>query len=495
MNLYTLLVEEEIKKSNKLLESISKDLLPEQKTVVEGIYKEMLPLIEASLTADQIRSIFGAVEKQAVAGGQSRTLAGKGIDTAKNANEIINNVGKWLQNTTPVKAFDQKFDDLKNKINTKFPDSKILDGVSNLGVWVKENPGKSAAVIGILTAIAALAAGPVGGAIAGQVLRGSAELLKGEKLSTAVGKGLKTAAVGWLAGMSMDAVGDMISDVYQQFNPIPISGTSSYQAINIGNGLPSTFQDAAVYGNKEQLGQFKNLWAEAVKKWQNGDYAAAQQAFDQAREFAEKVSVETMNKIAIEGDPAEKIRALNQALDGFSAAAQGAAAGATAYDKQGKPIENSAPTKQESYYLQTRPLSEGQIYMMFERVIVEAGIMDKIKAGAGKVAGAAAKGAAWVGKQATEQITSAKLLAAWKLEGSPTDSADLAKFLQNQGVDPAVVQSVYAELKLPVDGTSDSEQPAASGSIYAQVKNSINNMDKKGKQRLAAYLQKQLGTA
>jgi hypothetical protein len=488
MNLYTLLVEEEIKKSNRLLESISRDLLPEQKIVVEGIYNEMLPLIEASLTADQIRQVFGAVEKQSIASGQSRTLAGKGIDTAKKANEIINNVGKWLQNTTPVKAFDQKFDDLKRQINTKFPDSKILDGVSNLGIWVKENPGKSAAVIGILTAIAALAGGPVGGAIAGQVLRGSAELLKGEKLSTAVGKGLKTAAVGWLAGMSMDAVGDMISDVYQQFNPIPISGSSSYSVVNVGNGLPSTFQDAAIYGDKAQLGQFRTMWADAVKQWQNGDYAAAQQAFDRAREFAEKVSVETMNKIAIEGDPAEKIRALNQALDGFSAAAQGAASGATSYDRQGKPV------KQESYYRQTRPLSEGQVYMMFERVIVEAGIMDKIKAGAGKVAGAVGKGAAWAGKQATEQITSAKLLAAWKLEGSPTDSADLAKFLQDQGVDPEVVKSVFTELKLPVDGAAAAD-PAASGSIYTQVKNSINKMDKKGKQRLAAYLQKQLGTA
>ena len=57
--------------------------------------------------------------------------------------------------------------------------------------------------------------------------------------------------------------------------------------------------------------------------------------------------------------------------------------------------------------------------------------MDKLKAGAGKVAGAVQKGAAWAGKQATEKVTSAKLLAAWKLEGSPTDSEELKKFLLN----------------------------------------------------------------
>jgi len=449
-----------------------------------------LPLIEASLTADQIRQVFGAVEKQAMAGGGSRTLAGKGVDTVKKANEIINNVGKWLQNTTPVKAFDQKFDDLKKQINTKFPDSKILNGVSNLGIWVKENPGKSAAVIGILTALAALSAGPVGGAIAAQVLKGSAELLKGEKLSTAVGKGLKAAAIGWLAGKSMEAIGNMIGNVYQQINPIPLRGNTSYSVINIGNGLPSTYQDAYLYGTKEQLNQFRGMWGDAVKQWQSGNYAAAESAFAQAKQFASDVSQETINKIVVDGDPAEKLQKVNQVLDGLTAAAQGAATGATAYDKQGKPV------KQESRYIQQRPLSEGQVYMLFNRLerLDEAGFMDKLKAGAGKVAGAAAKGAAWVGKQATEQITSAKLLAAWKLEGSPTDSADLAKFLQDQGVDPAVVRSVFTELKLPVDGAAAADS-AASGSIYSQVKISINKMDKKGKQRLAAYLQKQLGTA
>jgi hypothetical protein len=482
--------------SRNILRESCNGLTTAQQHIVENVYNEFLPLIEASLAPEQIKGIFQQLEKQSVEGGQGRTAVGAGVDVAKKANEIINQLGAKLQDTAPVKAFDAKFEKLKADINKKFPDSKVLDGISNLAIWVEQNPGKSAAVIGVLTAIAALAGGPVGGAIAGQVLRGAQELLKGEKLSTAVGKGLKTAAVGALAGFTMDAVGDMISDVYQQFNPIPISGTSSYQAINIGNGLPSTFQDAAVYGNKEQLGQFKNLWADAVKKWQNGDYAAAQQAFDQAREFAEKVSVETMNKIAIEGDPAEKIRALNQALDGFSAAAQGAAAGATAYDKQGNPIgaEGGAQPAKESYYVQTRPLSEGQVYMLFNRVLTEAGILDKIKTGAGRAVSAAAKGAAWAGKQATEKITSAKLLAAWKLEGSPTDSEELKQFLLNYGgIDTATVDKVYADMKIASTPATGQETPAAK-SAYTQVKNQINQLNTKQRRLLAAHLQKQLGT-
>ena len=211
MRVSNILFEQHMNNSNKILLESCHDLDQEQRVVVEGIYNELLPLIEASLSPDQIKSIFGAVEKSATAAGGNRTMLGKGVDVGKKANEIINNLGKRLQNTTPVKAFDQKFDDLKRKINTKFPDSKILDAVSNMGIWAQENPGKTAAIIGVLTAIASLAGGPIGGAIAGQVLRGSVELLKGEKLSTAIGKGVKTAAYGFIAGKTFELLGDAIS--------------------------------------------------------------------------------------------------------------------------------------------------------------------------------------------------------------------------------------------------------------------------------------------
>jgi hypothetical protein len=84
---------------------------------------------------------------------------------------------------------------------------------------MKENPGKSAAVIGVLTALASLAGGPVGGAIAGQVLRGAAELIKGEKLSTAIGKGVKTAAFGFLSGKAFEMLGNWMAGFREQAIP------------------------------------------------------------------------------------------------------------------------------------------------------------------------------------------------------------------------------------------------------------------------------------
>ena len=172
MKITNILIEHQMATSRKILAESCQGLTEAQTLVVRGIYKEMQPLIEASLTAQQIQGMFGEIEKAATAAGDNRTMLGKGVDVAKKADEVINNIGKWLQNTTPVAAFDQKFEQLKATINKKFPDSKILDAISEMGMWAEANPGKTAAIVGVLTAIAGLAAGPVGGAIAGQILRG-----------------------------------------------------------------------------------------------------------------------------------------------------------------------------------------------------------------------------------------------------------------------------------------------------------------------------------
>jgi hypothetical protein len=125
--------------------------------------------------------------------------------------------------------------------------------------------------------------------------------------------------------------------------------------------------------------------------------------------------------------------------------------------------------------------------MIINRVLTEAGFMDKLKAGAGAVA----KGAAWVGKQATEKVTSAKLLAAWKMEGSPTDSEEFKQFLLNYGgIEAPVVDKVFTDLKI---SAAPAAQAATGG--YAEVKKLIMTLPKKDKQRMMQYITKQLGTA
>ena len=134
--------------------------------------------------------------------------------------------------------------------------------------------------------------------------------------------------------------------------------------------------------------------------------------------------------------------------------------------------------------------------MIVNRVLTEAGFLDKAKELGGKALGAVTKGVAWAGKQATEKVTSAKLLAAWKLEGSPTDSEQLRKFLQNYGgIDPKIVDQVYTDMKLPVGPQEPTLDPVKATSAYMQIKDQVLKLNKKQQKRIMAYLQKDLGTA
>jgi hypothetical protein len=487
-----LLLEQHLNSSRTILRESCHGLTKEQQRIVEGIYKEFKPLIEASLTVDQIKQLFGEIEKQSIAGGQSRTLAGKGVDVAKKANEIINNVGKWLQDTAPVKAFDQKFEDLKAKVAEKFPD--LAKQTAALGEWVKANPGKSAAVIGVLTALASLAGGPVGGAIAGQVLRGASELLKGEKLSTAIGKGIKTAALGYLSGKAFEVIGKYVAGM--RADSIPF-GPEDAGLEQVSYGATRTLT-APGLSSKETLQGFKVIAfpqeAEGINAAMNMIRNGEAGGFDALQRIAREIQ-SSEYKSALK-DIMVNARADQLANDGLTQWINGMATAGQALSQGAAAAAGEKGDKKESYYTQARPLSEGQVYMLFDRVLTEAGFLDKVKTGAGKVAGAVGKGLDWAGRQATEKVTSAKLLAAWKLEGSPTDSEQLRKFLQDYGgVDTAIVDKVYSDMKLPVGRQEPQLDPAKAETIYAATKKTVANLNKKDKQRLIAYLNKQLGTA
>ena len=489
----TLLVEQHMQRSKKILRESCDGLTHDQRRIVEGVYNEFVPLIEATITADQIKGIFKNVEQAAITGGDNRTLAGLGVDGVKQVNATINNVGKWLQNTTPVKMADQKFEKLKNDINTKFPDSKLLDGISNLGIWMKENPGKSAAVIGVLTALASLAGGPIGGAIAGQVLRGAAELIKGEKLSTAIGKGVKTAAFGFLSGKAFEMLGDWMAGFREQSIPF---GSGDAGLENISWDAAKTMRSPGMEWTETTQGfnaLVKPEEASAIRAAMNlikGGGDGAVEGFDQLKMVADIVRskdymadmqgmVDGAWKAAKDND--SLLQFINTAKQGLQAGAQGAVAASTGSEKK------------ESYYVQTRPLSEGQVYLLLKKIStteqLNEGPMDWIKKGAAAVG----KGISRVGQNITNKVTYEKLLAGWKLDGSPTDSEELKKFLTSMEISDDIVNKVYTDMKL--DTASSAETPAAATSGYAEIKKSIMQLNTKDRQRMIQYLTKQIGKA
>jgi hypothetical protein len=152
---------------------------------------------------------------------------------------------------------------------------------------------------------------------------------------------------------------------------------------------------------------------------------------------------------------------------------------------------SSGKEKKESYYVQTRPLSEGQVYLVFDRVVKlnEGPIWDKVKGAAGAVAQKAGQ----IGTNLTTKITADKLNSAWKKAGSPMDSEEVAKILTAAGVGDDVVKQVYTDLKISAAPAEPEAQAATGG--YAEVKKAIAQLNTKDRKRMIAYLTKQLGTA
>ena len=239
----------------------------------EGLDRSHVKIInEAQISAQQINALFKTIEQTATDGGANRTAIGQGKDVVDAAGKIIKDAAKWVQNTAPVQGFDAKFEQLKGSIGAKFPE--LDQQLTGLGTWAKENPGKTAAIIGVLTALAGIAGGPIGGAIAGQALKGAAELIKGEKVSTAIGKGVKTAAIGALAG----GVFNQISAGIDQLLPPEITNTFINDAsgeidITKLSGMSATSLDAIDADAASELIQSRTALAELAGQGNLGDEA------------------------------------------------------------------------------------------------------------------------------------------------------------------------------------------------------------------------------
>ena len=522
------LVERHMLGSKKLLSESCDGLTDEQRQIVEGIYNEFVPLIretfliEQTLSADQIKQLFSNIEQGATAAGGNRTLIGQGKDVAKKADDIVNKVGGWLQNTAPVKAFDQKFEDLKASVSEKFPN--VAKQLTALGDLARENPGKTAAIIGVMTSIASFAGTPAAGAIVGYVLRGSLELLKGEKLSTAIGKGLKTAAYGWLAGKAFEMIGDVLSGGVKAITSPFSPKLKNLDLTHIAEktGMPFSYENVSAIGKPEDIQKLQDIFNKASDAYYSGSYAAADAGFQQAAELNDYMNsmdyfldAGLSDVINQQQTIAQIQQGASELMRGLASAAQGAAAGATAYDKSGKAVDDQgkpvtgdqggaaakkpAATPTEALVYNLRPLSEAQVGYLFGRIaetnhrMITEGVIweqgeepeSKKPSFMQKVMGKAGE----IGKNLTTKVTASKLMSAWQKAKSPTDSDALADFLKQQGVNDQVVATTFKDMQLPAPGAGKTQAEIAA------IKKEVAALDPDSAKKLMGMLSQKLGAA
>jgi hypothetical protein len=424
----------------KLFEQIELDLLPLRRDIVK--------LIEADLSSDQIGKIFTSAEEISRDKGL-RTGFGKAVgfpkDTMIKINKVLTNFGEKLQNSGPVKNADQKFEELKASLRSKLeknPKGKSALGfIDALGSAAKSHPKWQGAIIGVLTALSALALGPAAIPVVAAVLRGAAEIVKGEKLSTAVGKGLYAGALGYLGAQIASAFmgwfeGLRIASISPVgprdlgFEKISFNATNTYQV----NGMEWTrwFRVSDVTVDPAMRDSINGV----IARIGGGDPSGYDQLLSLARRATSSEYLASLND-ALSRASAERVSndaflASIRDIGKYVTAAAGGAATAAADIKDKKP----ATTESTKLTLQ----------------IMEGLWADlTLKFGAGRLK------KAWMqAGRPTDSVDVAQMLAQMGM-----DADDIKETLTNAGVEPSIVDQTMKDLVSARD--DDVELPFVSG--------------------------------
>ena len=405
-----------------------------------------IKLAEAQLTPDQITQIFQQIEQGATAAGSNRTAIGKGKDVASAVAQAYATLKGKVANSATMQMFDQQYDQVAEKLKQATGgDQGVMTYVQKYRDFAKKHPMAQSLIYSALIAAAGISGAGAGGAAALGLLKMTDKLLQGEKFSQAAISGAETGALAYGASK----VGDMIRGADQTTN-IPTDDTTEfsteYEGYNIANtpvipGQPLTQDQMTVMKMSMDMGntyppEIMDMYNSQVTAPGGITLPAADAAMDQSTQLQVAQEYAT-------ADPATKAEIIKNT--GMTDAALKALA---------------AQSAQSNF--ESRLLTNTEINSLFEHIIIEAGLWDKFKQGAGaavtQVVGAtpgqiagAAKGAAGavgqklaqVGQNITTKVTADKLQSAWQKAGSPTDSEAIADILTAQGIDPTIVNSAF----------------------------------------------------
>lgn len=492
MRIQTILNEVNTSNASLLLENNWNDLTFIQKNQIFIIEKELKPifdnlshlfLVEKELTVDEIYSIFdNAVGKAEEDNNRTRLgklkdLTASQIEKLKELDAKIKELGKTIQNTEPVKDFDDKFTALEQKILTKYKDKKVVKLFEYLRVQAKEKPNAGLIIIGIITAGAAILAGPLGGAAAGFLSNTIVKLLQEERFSTAIGSSLKAAMFGSLVELTLVWItSEIIENItYAKYDEIDKMKKSikSVQLIPLNNKLltrneglvkflhADTLQTYALEGTVNNFNynydlivtpkisdniitlqnsitttkEFSKEFYEAILRFH--DYLARVQNSplqNTYRSVIEAISrINDKNKVLTYDHLVELMNEYNSVSDAFNELTKredilNGVLQKIAQQASEKGIEKAEELKKIMFKSNTaehveedKPLSLPSPVMdslTYNDIVLEESIfsdaVDKLKA---------------AGKNLTNIVTKDKLVKAWEKAGKPTDSEKIVKIL------------------------------------------------------------------
>lgn len=426
-------------KNRAIFESIELDLIP--------LRRNLQFLAEAEMSNDQIEQMFRDAETLSKEK-NLRTGFGKSVSLPREAlgkvNGILSKFGKNLQDSTVVQAFDAKFEELKNKIKAKLSKSekgeKFLTFIDQLGQSAKAHPVWQSAIIGLVVAASSLLLGPASVPVVGFLLKGAVELLKGEKLSTAIGKGIKTAAFGFLAGEIVSSIAGWVAGLHIVGNMVtPEVVKVTIDASQHVHGVASHFHLSDVAMTVADKARLTQLILDF------GDPSKMGTAYQELLKFSQHLaSPEYIAELAAKGAKAAANQATQQAfatsVKQIGSLISAAAAGVVFAAGEVKGRTATAETRRLP-----QPVMEGL----------------------------------WA--DLTLQFGAGKLMKIWKQAGRPTDSVDIAEMMGNLGMSDEDIRALMTKSGLSAEDVEATMRGLAGKegdeTIEAPFKSGIESLD------------------
>ena len=427
--------------------------------LLSGTAKIRCMLNEETLSSNQINSIFSDIEQKM---SNEKTVTGKvagAVGTGiKTVNDAVNKLGTLAQNTKPVQNFDNKAADIINRVRTKLQSTnpKAIKTVEQYVQWANKHPVYQGLIIGALTAIASVATGPAGGAIVGQILRTTNELMKGNKLSTAIGKGVKTGTLAFLVGMGFKEIVSTLHGLNLTGNPLAGYTNVTHMTL-INHSTAAGFHNVDFFAPQDVAQNIETDWHQAEEMVRQGNIQGGLEKFNQIKQlvgsddFQNKVGTILGNNQELMSKAMAGIKTFNDSLNNIVAALQGVTTGKSS---------------------STQDISE----MAVKNVL-----------------GGIHKWAKNKSNNITQKFSNQKLSAAWVAAGSPTDSNALFAVLTKMGIPSEVVTTTFKTQNIEIPNSDNLDQENQTVSINTPDDNlntSINSIIKsQGKEAAIKYLQ------